>query len=53
MIHIFDIFPDFRFHYVHHESREPEGQFALDIAVVEAAQLVGIRLVLIGEFYFC
>uniref|UniRef100_A0A914H8X9 Amidohydrolase-related domain-containing protein n=1 Tax=Globodera rostochiensis TaxID=31243 RepID=A0A914H8X9_GLORO len=44
------------FHYVHHENDDQQqqdngGLFALDLAVVEAALEVGIRLVLIETLY--
>ncbi|KAF7639865.1 Amidohydro-rel domain-containing protein [Meloidogyne graminicola] len=38
------------FHYVHHLNNS-EGKFALDMAVVEAACQVGIRLVIIETLY--
>ncbi|KAL7072226.1 hypothetical protein ACQ4LE_009009 [Meloidogyne hapla] len=39
------------FHYVHHSNKFPDGQFGLDMAVVEAAYEVGIRLVFIETLY--
>ncbi|CAK5092242.1 unnamed protein product [Meloidogyne enterolobii] len=39
------------FHYVHHSNKASDGFFDLDMAVIEAACEVGIRLVLIETLY--